>query len=74
MAANQTVLEVTGKCKFTEECVMCTEKHALVQKMFTNVLNMEFPRRARVKGTVETHWLSGKEKVLGAAVSKQCFL
>ena len=26
--------------KFTEECVMCTKKHVLIQKMFTNGLNM----------------------------------
>ena len=42
--------------------------------MFTNRLNMGLPLRAWFEKTaheVETHWLSCKEKVLGAAVSKE---
>ena len=29
--------------KFTEECMMCMEKNALVKKMLTNGLNMGLP-------------------------------
>ena len=60
--------------KFMQKCLLYTKKHVSVQKMLTNGLNMGLPLRARVKKTVhgvETHWLSGKEKVLGAAVSKE---
>ena len=42
--------------------------------MFTNEINMDWPLQGWVKKTVfgmETHWLSGKEKVPGAADSKK---
>ena len=44
------------------------------QKMFSNEVNMGVPSRASVKKTfyeVETHWLSGKEKIVDAASSKE---
>ena len=44
------------------------------QKMFTNGLNMDLPQWAWIKMTIyrmETHWLFGKEKVPGAAASKE---
>ena len=47
---------------------MCTEKHVLVKKTFTNRQNMGMPLLTWVKNTVdgvETYWLSGKEKVPG---------
>ena len=49
------------------------EKHVLVKIMFPNGLNMGLPLWASVEETVvgeETHWLSGKEKVPDAEVSK----
>ena len=42
--------------------------------MFTNGQNIALPLQAKVKKIVhkmETYWLSSKEKVLGAAVSKE---
>ena len=42
--------------------------------MFTNELNMALPQWGWVEKTVygvETHWLSCKEKVLGAMVRKE---
>ena len=59
--------------KCTEECVTCTMKHILVQKIFTNWPNMCLLLRAQLKQRihgVETHWSSGK-KVMGAAFSKE---
>ena len=62
---NSTLLSIfwwlrsTNHLKFTE-WVMCTEKHVLVQKMFTNQLNVEWK-----------HWLSSKENVLGTMISKK---
>ena len=44
------------------------------QKIFTYRLNISLPQWAWVKKTVcevETHWLFGKEKVLGIAVNKE---
>ena len=38
--------------KFTEECVMYTEKHVLVKKIFTKRLHMGFVQQAGVKKTV----------------------
>ena len=49
------------------------EKHVLVQRMFTNWINMGLLQWAWVKKTVDgvkTHGLSGKEKVPDTAVSK----
>ena len=49
---------------YGEEC--------LSQKMFTNGLNIGLSPWALMKMTIygeETYWLSGKEKVLGAAIS-----
>ena len=45
--------------------------------MFTNGLNMGLPLWDWIEKTVhgmEMHWLSGKEKVPGAAVSKECMM
>ena len=42
--------------------------------MFINVLNMDMPQQAWIKKTVqrvETHWLASKEKLQGAAASKE---
>ena len=44
--------------KFTEECLTCTEKHALVKKMFTSRLNMGLT-------------LSGKENHMGAGIKNK---
>ena len=44
--------------KFTEGCVICTEKYVLVKKCL----------QMAVRGA-ERHWLSGKEKFQGAAVT-----
>ena len=44
------------------------------QKMFTYELNMGLPLRTWVEKLVhwvETHWVSGKEKVTGAGVSNK---
>ena len=43
---------------------MCSENHVLVQKMFTNGLNMDLARRAWVEKTVpgvKIHWLVKKK-------------
>ena len=53
---------------------MCTEKHILVKEIFRNGLKMGFSLRAGVEErvhVVETNRLSAKEKVPGAAVSKE---
>ena len=53
---------------------MCTEKHGLAEKVFTNGLNIGLPLCARVETTghrIETHQLSGKENIPGAPVSKE---
>ena len=53
---------------------MCTEKHVLVKRIFTNRLNMCLLVRSRVGKIihqVERCLHSGKEKVLGAMVSKE---
>ena len=84
MAENQTMLQVwtfyspryTNLVKFNEECELCTENHAFVnkKKMFTNGLNIALPLRAQDEKTVngvEIHWLSSKEKVPGTAISKE---
>ena len=65
-------LRSANSMKFTEECVMCTEKYVLFKKMFTNGLHVDLPLQAWIKKTVhggKACWLSSKEKVLGAAVS-----
>ena len=70
---NSWLLRSANNVKIIEEYVMCSEKNVLVKKMFTNGLNMSLLLQARVEKTVywlETHWISGKEKVLGVAVSK----
>ena len=49
------------------------QKNIFVKKVFTNKLNITLPLQAWVENTVsgvKIHWLSSKEKVLGAAVSK----
>ena len=58
----------------TAECLICTKKHVLVKKIFTNRLNVCSPLHAwkeRLVHGVEIQWLSGKEKVPGAAVRKE---
>ena len=53
---------------------MSTEKHVWVKKIFTNGQNIGLPIWTRVEKTVqgeETHWLSGKENVLGKMVSRE---
>ena len=53
---------------------MCTDKQVIIKKMFTNGLNMDLLIQAWVEKIVhwiETHWLSGKEKVQGTVVSKE---
>ena len=64
--------------KFTDEYVLCAEKHIWVKKkclqMFMNGLNMALLLQACVKNIVygmETHLLSGKEKIPGVAVCKE---
>ena len=59
--------------KFTEECMMGTEKNVLV-KIFTNEQSMCFPHRPwweKRFNRVEMHKISGKEKVPGAKVGKE---
>ena len=53
---------------------MCIEKHVSVKEIYPIILIMGLQQRARVENTV--HWgeissLCGKEKVSGAAVSKE---
>ena len=57
--------------ELTEECVMCTERNILGQTMCTNGLNMGLLLRFRRE---KTQWLSSKEKVPGAAVSKEGYV
>ena len=50
------------------------EKHILVKIFFTNRQNMGLPLWGQVAKTIhgkKKHWLSGKEKVLGAAVNEE---
>ena len=54
------------RCDIYRKCVMCTEKHVLVKKLFTN--EMVLPIQVRVKKTVhgvKIPGLSDKEKILG---------
>ena len=53
--------------KFTEEYVMSTERHFLVNKFFANRLKMCLLQQT----WVETHWFSSKEKVPGTAFNKE---
>ena len=74
LPSNLWWLRCANQMKFTEEYVMCMEIHVLVKKTFTNGLNMGLPLQARGEKTVygvETYWLSGKENILGATVSKE---
>ena len=74
LSSNFGWLRSANHVKCTEECVMCTGKHVLVKKIFTNEQNMDLPLLLWVKKTVhvdEIHWLSGKEKVLGAVSNKE---
>ena len=56
--------------KFTKEYVMCMGKHILIQKLFTNELNMGLPLQ-KTTHREETYWLSGREKVPREVVSKE---
>ena len=42
LSSNFWWLRSANHLKFTEECVMCMEKHVFVKKIFTNELNMNF--------------------------------
>ena len=60
--------------KFTKEFVMGIEKHILVQKIFTNGLNLCLPLQAWVEKKInwaKRHWLSRRDKVPGAVISKE---
>ena len=88
MMANQTVCSrleqrstikylVTEMCKICEiyrrTCV-CSEKHVLVEKMFTNGLNLDLPQRTWIEKTdyrVEQHADSPEKKVLCATINKE---
>ena len=67
-------LRSANHVKFTE-CVMCVYREVCFsQKMFTNRLKICLLLWAWVEKTVtgiETHWLSGIEKVLGTVVNKE---
>ena len=74
LSSNPWWLTSTNHVQLTEECMMCTEKHVLVKKIFTNELNIVLPLWAWVKKTVygaEIHWLLRKGKVLGTLASKE---
>ena len=74
LSSNLYGLKSANHMKFSEECVMCIEKHVSIKKIFTNELNMNLPLQAWITKTVygvETQWLSCKQKVLGTAVSKE---
>ena len=50
------------------------KKYILIQKIFTNEWEIGFLLQSWVEKTilgVETYWLFSKEKILGAAVSKE---
>ena len=50
------------------------EKHVLAKRMLTNGVKMGLPLQTWIEKTVytvETHWLSSKEKVPGIAVHKE---
>ena len=49
---------------------MCMEKHVVVKKKCLQMFCHYEPVEKSVYG-VKTHWLSCKEKVLGAVVSKE---
>ena len=46
LLSNFCYLSKMNHVKFTKECVMCTEKHILVKKMFTNGQNIDWPLQA----------------------------
>ena len=53
---------------------MCTKKYVLIKKIFNNRLKIILPLGGWAEKSVhemETHWLSGKEKVQDTAVSKE---
>ena len=53
-----------------EECVMCIENHVLVKKNL-QIGYIGLPLKAWVKRSMERkHWLTGKEKLLGATATK----
>ena len=49
-------------CEIREEYVICMEKHCLVKC---------FESKRQWKHEVETHWVFGKEKILGTVVSNE---
>ena len=68
---------VAEKCKLCEiYSRMCDvyEKGSFSKKMFTNSLNVDLRQQTLVKKIaqeVEIHWLSGKENIPGAVISKE---
>ena len=44
MYMHSCIMDIQHYEKFIEECTMCKEKQVLVQKMFTNGLNMGLPQ------------------------------
>ena len=59
--------------KFTEGCVMCMENHFFIEKCLqmslTWICHYKLESKRQFMRLIR-HWLSGKEKVLGTAVSK----
>ena len=52
--------------------VMCTEKNVLIKKNLMKQLNPALPLWGWVENTeVDIHWVSNKEKILSAVVSKE---
>ena len=67
-------LRRANNVKFADECVKCMENHVLVKKRFINGWNMGLSLWTWVKKTIyglEMHWCYSKEKILGAALSKE---
>ena len=53
MSSNFWWLRSTNHMKFTDECMMCIEKHVLVKKMFTDEVNMSLLLWACKEGHAE---------------------
>ena len=73
LSSNFWLLRIANHVKFTEECVVCTEKHALIGKGFKLGYTWAFHYEPESKRQhrVKTNWLSGRVKVPGTAVSKE---
>ena len=44
LLSNYWCLRCANQVKFTDECIMYTEKYVLVKKMFTNGLDIDLPQ------------------------------